>query len=265
MKKIGFIGCGNMGGAIAEAIAASSIKTKVLLSDMDTNKVKELAKKIDGEKSDNLSIARNADIIFLAVKPQVLASVIDEIKDEVLPRPVVIVSMAAGVEMKKIEERFGGEIALIRIMPNTPVAVGEGMILFTTNKNITDGYVNEFLSIMERAGKIDRIDEKLIDAASALSGCGPAFVYMFLEALADGAVACGLPRDRALKYATQTILGSAALLDSTGKHPGELKDAVCSPGGSTIMGVKALENGSFRGTVINAVKDAFDRTKELGK
>ncbi len=265
MKKIGFIGCGNMGGAIAEAVASSGVETKILLSDMDSTKVEALCKKVNGEKSDNITIARNADVIFLAVKPQVLSSVIDEIKSEVLPRPVVIVSMAAGVEMKKIEACFGGEIALIRIMPNTPVAVGEGMILFATNKNITEDYISEFLSIMECAGKIDRIDEKLIDAASALSGCGPAFVYMFIEALADGAVACGLPRDKALKYAMQTVLGSASLLDSSDKHPGELKDAVCSPGGSTIMGVIALENGAFRGPVMNAIRDAFERTKELGK
>ncbi|MBE6649921.1 MAG: pyrroline-5-carboxylate reductase [Ruminococcaceae bacterium] len=263
-KIIGFIGCGNMGGAIAEAVSKASTGTEVWLSDPCAKKVNELSSKIGAKPSDNQEISKNADIIFLAVKPQVIGDVINEIKDTISDS-VLIVSMAAGVSMSKIEGFFERNISLIRIMPNTPVSVGEGMILYDTNSLVSSELEEFFTTVMSKAGKLDKIAEKLIDAASALSGCGPAFVYMFIEALADGGVACGLPRDKALAYATQTLLGSSKLLAETNKHPGELKDAVCSPGGSTIMGVKALENGSLRGTVINAVSEAFAKTKELGK
>lgn len=266
MKKIiGFIGCGNMGGAIAEAVSKTDVYSKILLSDAFADKAKQLAEKIGGTVSDNSEIAETADIIFLGVKPQMLADAISEIKEKVTAREAVIVSMAAGVEIGRLEALFSSPVAIIRIMPNTPVAVGEGMVLYCNNDKVTAASLDEFRAAMEFSGKLDAIPEKMIDAASALSGCGPAFVYMFIEALADGGVACGLPRDKALTYATQTLLGSSKLLSTSGKHPGELKDAVCSPGGSTIMGVKALESGSMRGTVINAVTDAFIKTKELGK
>lgn len=266
MNKIfGFIGCGNMGGAIAEAVSKTDAYSKILLSDSFVEKAEELSKKTNGTISDNNEISNLADVIFLGVKPQMLEDVIDTIKDNVSKRDVLIVSMAAGVEIKKIEKYFSSPVSIIRIMPNTPVSVGEGMVLYCHNEKTTPDQIELFTNAMSFSGKLDTIPEKMIDAASALSGCGPAFVYMFIEALADGGVACGLPRDKALAYATQTLLGSSKLLSISGKHPGELKDAVCSPGGSTIMGVKALENGGMRGTVINAVTDAFTRTKELGK
>ncbi len=265
-KIFGFIGCGNMGGAIAEAVSKTNVHKKIMLSDSYALKTKQLAEKISGEVSDNLSIAKSADVIFLGIKPQMLEQVIAEIKNTVSKREnVLIVSMAAGVEIRKIENYFGCDISLIRIMPNTPVAIGEGMVLYSANTNVSKEQLDIFLSSMKLSGKLDNICENQIDAASALSGCGPAFVYMFIEALADGGVSCGLPRDKALTYATQTLIGSSKLLATSQKHPGELKDAVCSPGGSTIMGVKALENGCMRGSVINAVNDAFSRTKELGK
>lgn len=263
-KTIGFIGCGNMGGAIAQAVSKTG--ANVLLSDIFSSKAAELAKKIGANTSDNISISKKADIIFLGVKPQVLKTTIFEIKEEIAKREnVIIVSMAAGTDTKKIIDAFEKNIKLIRIMPNTPVSVGKGMILYATTDLVTKEDISLFSEIMKYAGELDYIDEKLIDAASAVSGCGPAFVYMFIEALADGGVLSGLPRDKAIKYATQTLLGSAELLKNSGKHPGELKDAVCSPGGSTIEGVKALENGALRGTVINAVTNAFNKTKELGK
>ena len=266
MNKIfGFIGCGNMGGAIAEAVSRTDVYSKILLSDAFLEKADALAQKIGGIVSDNSEIIKTADVVFLGVKPQMLSDVISEIKSTIDGKNVLIVSMAAGVEIKKIENLFSSPVAIIRIMPNTPVSVGEGMVLYCSNENVSPEQLELFQKAMALSGKLDSIPEKMIDAASALSGCGPAFVYMFIEALADGGVACGLPREKALAYATQTLLGSSKLLANTEKHPGELKDAVCSPGGSTIMGVKALENGSMRGTVINAVTDAFTRTKELGK
>ena len=143
--------------------------------------------------------------------------------------------------------------------------IGKGMILYTANKNADNSDVDLFINIMSECGELDCVDEKLIDAGSAISGCGPAFVYMFIEALADGAVASGLPRDKAIKYAVETLIGSSELLKKSRKHPEELKDSVCSPAGSTIEGVKALENGGMRAAVMNAVIDAFNRTKELGK
>ena len=154
---------------------------------------------------------------------------------------------------------------MIRIMPNTPVAVGEGMILYDANSTVTDEQIRVFLEGLSAAGCLDRIPERLIDAAGSLSGCGPAFVYLFAEALADGGVECGVPRDKAQLYAAQTLLGAAEMLLATGKHPGELKDAVCSPGGTTIAGVHALENGAFRATVSNAVTAAFEKTAKLKK
>jgi pyrroline-5-carboxylate reductase len=154
---------------------------------------------------------------------------------------------------------------VIRIMPNIPASVGTGVILYDHTENVTEEAVEAFRASMQHAGLVDPLPEKLIDAGSALSGCGPAFVSMFVEALADGAVACGLPRDKALAYAAQTVAGSAKMLLESGMHPGQLKDAVCSPAGSTIVGVNTLEQGGFRGSAMDAVIAAFEKTKELGK
>ena len=172
--------------------------------------------------------------------------------------------MAAGVSLLQISLVLG-KAPVIRIMPNTPAACGSGMMLYTKNDTVTDGMLEAFKSAMAHSGELDELPENLIDAASALSGCGPAFVYMFIDALADGAVECGLPREQAQKYAAQTILGAAKLVLESGKHPGELKDAVCSPGGSTIAGVHALEDGAFRASASDAVVAAYERTLELGK
>ena len=150
-------------------------------------------------------------------------------------------------------------------MPNTPVKVGEGMVLYTATDNVSPAALDEFLTIMARGGRFDRLDEKLIDAGCAVSGCGPAFAYMFIEALADGAVTCGLPRSKAIAYAAQTLLGSAKMVLETGDHPELLKDNVCSPGGSTIAGVRELEEHGFRGAALDAVIAAYDKTVELGK
>lgn len=258
----GFIGAGNMGGALARAV---SKKYDVLLSDYDSIKAISLAGEIGAKASCNEEVVRNAEYIFLGVKPQVLQSVIDEIKDLLKNRTdsYTVISMAAGVEIKKLEEMLGFRCPIIRIMPNTPAAIGHGMILYTANGLVSDPTVIE--DILSHAGKLDRIDEKLIDAASALSGCGPAFVYMFAQSLADGAVECGLSRSKATEYAAQTIIGAAKMVQESGKHPIELKDAVCSPGGSTIAGVHALEDGAFGSDVMNAVVKAFIKTKELGK
>lgn len=265
MLKIGMIGAGNMGGALAQAISFSD--AQIYISDISSEKAENLASEIGATPCDSLTVAEKCDIIFFGVKPNVLPSMIDEIRETLEERTTefTIVSMAAGVTIEKIISMIGFKCPIIRIMPNTPVAVGEGMILWCSNNLVTDEMKEDFIASLSYAGELDELSESLIDAGCALSGCGPAFVYMFIEALSDGAVECGLPRDKAAKYAIQTLLGAATLAKETGTHPGALKDAVCSPGGSTIAGVHALEDGSFRATAMNAVKASFNKTKELGK
>ncbi len=261
----GFIGTGNMGGALA--MAACKTDKAVLLADYDSEKAKALAAQCGCAAGDNTAVAQQCRYIFLGVKPQVLSSVLAGLKPLLAEREekFVLVSMAAGVTIARIEEELGAAYPIIRIMPNTPAAIGEGMILYTANAAVTAEDEADFTTLMNAAGVFDRLPEGLIDAGSALSGCGPAFVYLFIEALADGAVECGLPRDKALRYAAQTVCGAAKMVLTDGRHPGELKDAVCSPGGSTIAGVHALEDGAFRGAVMGAVQASFERTKELGK
>ena len=178
-------------------------------------------------------------------------------------RPFVLVTMAAGLSMQQIRMMAGSGYPIIRMMPNTPVALGEGMIQYCSD-DVEPEKMAEWLAAMAPAGRLDAVPESMMDAASAVSGCGPAYAYMFVEALADGAVKCGVPRAKAMRYAAQMLLGSASLLLETGEHPGALKDAVCSPGGSTIAGVAALEDRGFRGAAIAAVEAAYRRTKELG-
>ncbi len=261
----GFIGVGNMGGALALAAAKSG--QSLLLADRATAKAEALAAQCKAAVADNATVVAECRFVFLGVKPQFLAEVLAPLREVLAQRDerVVLVSMAAGVSMERVSQWLGGwDCPLIRIMPNTPAAIGEGMILYAANDLVTPEDEQAFLSLMNGAGQFDRLPEPLIDAGSALSGCGPAFVYLFAEALADGAVACGLPRDKALLYAAQTLAGAAGMM-LEGEHPGVLKDAVCSPGGSTIVGVQALENSAFRGAVMNAVTEAFRRTRELGK
>ena len=176
----------------------------------------------------------------------------------------MLVTMAAGLSMQQIRQMAGSGYPIIRMMPNTPVALGDGMIQYCSD-DVEPEKMAEWLTAMAPAGRLDAVPESLIDAASAVSGCGPAWAYQFIEALADGGVAAGLPRAKAQEYAAQMLLGSARMVLETGKHPGELKDAVCSPGGSTIQGVRLLEERAFRGAVTDAVLAAFEKTKDLGK
>ena len=263
--KIGFIGCGNMGGALATAVSRID-GAELFVSDYDKAKARAFAEKVSASAVSNEKIAEDCELIFLAVKPNVLGSVLSPLSPLLGKNSAsTLVSMAAGVSLDKIASFLDTPHAIVRIMPNTPAAVGEAMITYCKNSLVTDEAEAAFLKALSGAGALDAIDEKLIDAASALAGCGPAFVYMFIEALADGAVQCGLPRDKALSYAAKTLRGAAKMVLETGKHPGLLKDEVCSPGGSTIEGVAALEDGAFRATAIDAVVRAFEKTKALGK
>ncbi len=261
--KYGFIGCGNMGGALATALSKST--KEIMLSDIDTDKAQKLANELGVKWGNNKTVISECDRVFFGVKPQVIGEMVSEIKDLLAQKKTTVISMAAGVEIKKIEEHIGVSLPIIRIMPNTPVTVGKGVVLYCANSLVSDNDLNDFVNDMKYAGILDKLDEKLMDAGCSLSGCGPAFMYMFIEALADGAVACGLPRDKAIKYSAATMLGSAQMVLDTGIHPEELKDKVCSPAGSTIEGVKALENAGLRNAGIDAVVKAYKRNKELGK
>ncbi len=265
MLKLGFIGTGNMGSALIAAAAKNKEEKLLLLSDKVSEKAEVLASSVGGRISANTEIAREADYIFLGVKPQMLMDTISEIRDELQNRSsrFILVTMAAATSMDKINEMARGEYPVIRIMPNTPVSIGEGMVLYTSGFGVTEDEIKNFLSIFDKAGRFAAVPEKLIDAGSSIAGCGPAFVDLFVEALADGGVACGLPRKLAVELAAQMVSGSARLILESGKHTGELKDAVCSPGGTTIQGIRTLEEGAFRGTVMNAVIAAYEKNFDL--
>ena len=193
-----------------------------------------------------------------------LRSVVQSLEKPLHEADTVFVSMIAGVSLDTLRQLLGAGKKIIRIMPNTACAVGQGVLLVCANANVTAQELADFEAMMEHSGVVDRIDEKLIDAASAVSGCGPAYAYMFIEALADGGVKCGLPRAKAIRYAAQMLLGSAEMVLQSGKHPELLKDEVCSPGGSTIAGVAALEEHGFRSACIDAVDAAYEKTKKFG-
>ena len=256
--KYGFIDCGNMGGAIAKALSKKT-------ADFAVTDRSGKAKALGFPYTSAEEIAAQADRIFLAVKPQMMAGALESLRPILAQRKPLLITMAAGLTMAQIEAMAGASLPIIRIMPNTPVSVGKGMTLYCANKLVNEATLADFLSDMECSGALDPVEERLFDAAGTVSGCGPAYVYMFIEAMADGAVACGVPRKQAMEYAAATLAGAAEMVLATGQHPGALKDAVCSPGGSTIAGVKALEDKAFRGTVMDCVMAAFKRNQELGK
>ena len=260
--KYGFIGCGNMGGAIARALVKKC--TDFAITDR-SGRAAALAAELNCKYSDNVTIAVQAKRIFLGVKPQMMAGVLHQLRPFLRETKPLLITMAAGLTMEQIQEMAGTPLPVIRIMPNTPVAVGKGLTLYCANNMVTNEVLDDFLQDMEYSGILDPVDEHLFDAAGTVSGCGPAYLYMFIEAMADGAVACGVPRAKAMEYAAATMAGAAQMVLDTKQHPGALKDAVCSPGGSTIAGVKALEDGAFRSTVMNCIMAACKRNSELGK
>lgn len=266
-ETFGFIGCGNMGGALASAVAKTVLGEQITLCDASIEKAEKLAAWCGAKVGSTEAVAKECRYIFLGVKPQGFEVLFEEIRPMLQAREdeFVLISMAAGMSIAAVEKFAGCDCPVIRIMPNTPVSVGEGMILYAANQNVSEAQIEVFRNALSAAGVLDALSEEKIDAASALSGCGPAFVYLFAEALADGAVECGLPRDKAMLYASQTISGAAKLLLTSGKHPGELKDAVCSPGGTTIAGVHALESAAFRAASMSAITAAYEKTLKLKK
>lgn len=258
--NIGFIGLGNMGGAVAKAVSQVD-DTNLLLSNYNPTKAHALQQQIGGQLLSNKEIMTQAQVVFLGVKPHQLSSLLADLKGQATPADQTIISMAAGVNLADLTEMLPNK-PIIRMMPNTPVEIGQGMTTYTT----LDGQASPlFEDLMVYAGQVTFTPENLMDAATAIAGCGPAFVYQFIEALADAGVQNGLSRQVALDLAAQTVAGSAQMVSQTKKHPAQLRDEVTSPGGSTIAGVVALEKHGFRYAIISAINKALKKTKKLGK
>lgn len=266
-QTIGFIGCGKMAQAMIQGIISSKIvfpeqiivsaKTSETLTFVDdTYKVLTT--------QDNREVAEKARFIFLAVKPTLYAEVIEEIRN-VVKNDAIIITIAAGISIEFIEATFGKTVKAVRTMPNTPSLVGEGMSAICANSSITAEELKEVVNLFESFGKAEVLDEKLMDAVPAVSGSSPAYVYMFIEALADGAVMQGIPRDQAYRLAAQAVAGAAKMVLETGSHPAELKDNVCTPGGATIQAVATLEKHQLRSSIISAMESCTKRSKELSQ
>ncbi|MBQ8337999.1 MAG: pyrroline-5-carboxylate reductase [Oscillospiraceae bacterium] len=265
MKYAGFIGTGKMGGALASSVIKKVGGKEVMLADHFVEKAKEIAGGSGAECTDAVTLCKECKFIFIGVKPQVISETFEEIKPTLLSREdrFIIVSMAAGVTTKRISDMAGKEVPVIRIMPNTSVSVGAGMTLYCPNALVTDDEVAEFVSMLSLSGELERLDERLIDAGMAVSGCGPAFIYLVMKSLADGGEKLGLEPDTALKLAKQTVLGAARLTIESGTDPEQLKKDVCSKGGATIEGIYVLEDANVPTAFENAVKAAYDKAKKL--
>ncbi len=266
-KKIGFLGAGNM----AEALIRGLIKTgligpeAIFASDVRLDRLEELGKLYGIHTlSDNGLLVKRADVVILAVKPQIIREVTEEVRP-VIKRDTLVISIAAGVSTETLRRLLPDSIRLIRVMPNTPALVLEGATAVARAAGLDPGDLELAHEIFSAVGKVVILDEALLDAVTGLSASGPAYVALVIEALADGGVRAGLDRQTAMTLAIQTVLGSARLLLETGKHPAELKDMVSSPGGTTIAGIQALEEGGLRSALINAVERATLRSKELGR
>ena len=271
MRTAAFIGTGNMGGALARAACRATLANEIILSNRTFEKANALAEELGcAAVASNAEAVQDAKYIFLGVKPQFYG----ELAHELTPvlrvcheqgEDKVLISMAAGLTLdtlKALYSHVGYDIPILRIMPNTCVAMGKGVIALCGED---DDHLCIVEAMLQASGLVERIPERLMDAFTAVAGCGPAFVYPYIEALADGSVMAGLPREQAMRYAAQTVLGAAAMVLETGKHPGQLKDEVCSPGGSTIAGVAELERHGLRAAAIDAVTASFARNQELGK
>lgn len=263
--KIGFIGLGNMARAIIGGMLAQGmVPAGEICGSAKTLTTRDAVREQFGidTKASNAAVAEEAQTLILAVKPQFLAGVIAEIKDAVQP-DTLIISIAAGKTLAWLEDAFGRRVKLVRCMPNTPALVGEGCTGVCVNGAVSEEETRYALRLMESFGKASLVEERLMDAVGAVSGSSPAYVFLFIEAMADAGVAAGMPRAQAYEFAAQAVYGSAKLLLETGKHPGELKDMVCSPGGTTIEGVRVLEESGFRGAVMDALLAAVEKSKAL--
>lgn len=273
MKKAAFIGVGNMGGALARAACKAVGADQVVVANRTRSKAEALAAELGcAVARDNVEAVREAQYIFLCVKPDKMRMLLGELDRALDGFPDsgdrVFVSVAAGLKIRTIREYLkgaGSGVPLLRVMPNTCVAIGRGMTALAAPKETDKAHISGVEEILSATGRVERIPEPLMDQFTAVAGCGPAFVYPFIEALADGGVAAGLSRRQAVEYAAQTVLGAAAMVLESGRHPGVLKDEVCSPGGSTIAGVAELERHGLRAAALDAVLAAYRKNTELGQ
>ena len=264
--KIGFIGLGNMGASLAKSVLQARPSDEILLANRSQAKVDAFIADFGGQASSNEEIFAEADVIFFFFFPAQFSELLSQYQMILEKREsLLLISMAAGLTLEKLASLIPSQHRIIRMMPNTPASIGQGVISYALFPNCMVEDSELFCQLLAKAGLLVELGEGLIDAATGLAGCGPAFVYLFIEALADAGVQMGLPRETALKMAAQTVVGAGKLVLESQEHPGVLKDQVCSPGGSTIAGVASLEAHAFRGTVMDAVHQAYKRTQELGK
>lgn len=265
MKNIGFIGSGKMAQAMIGGMLTSNMLNpeNIMASAATENTVEKVKQKYGiNTTSINRNVAQFADVLILAVKPDLHSTIIEEIKTEV-KQDVIIVTIAAGITLANIETYFGRKIKVIRTMPNTPSLVGEGMSVICPNELISEEDIKEIEELFHSFGKTEILEEKLMDAVPAISGSSPAYIYMMIEAMADGGVRQGISRDKAYRLASQAVLGAAKMVLETGIHPGALKDNVCTPGGATIEAVAMLEKSHFRGAVLAAMESCTEKIKSL--
>ncbi len=265
--KIAFLGGGNMAEALIKGLLAAGTtrQEQIIATDVSDDRLAHLKKAYGvGAAKSNIDAARQADVIILSVKPQVIEKVLSEISSALDNRKLVI-SIAAGIAVAKVEKALKEGSRVVRVMPNTPALVLAGAAAISGGKNATSEDIALTLSIFNSVGRAVVVEEKLMDAVTGLSGSGPAYVFMIIDALSDAGVKAGLPRQLALELSAQTVFGSAKMVLETKEHPGKLRDMVTSPGGTTIEGLHALEKGKLRATLINAVEAATVRSRELGK
>jgi pyrroline-5-carboxylate reductase len=264
-RKIGFIGAGKMAQAMIAGILKSNMlaKENIMASAATEKTINHIAQTYDISTSlHNINVARFADILILAVKPELHADVIEEIKRDI-NKNAIIVTIAAGITLNNLEQLFGFQVKAVRTMPNTPSQVREGMSVMCANEYLSESEMNEVERLFNCFGNTERLEEKLMDAVPAISGSSPAYVYMLIEAMADGGVLQGIPRDKAYRLAAQAVLGAAKMVLETGMHPGALKDDVCTPGGSTIEAVATLEKEQFRGSIIAAMESCTKKAENV--
>jgi pyrroline-5-carboxylate reductase len=265
--KIGFIGAGNMAEALMKGIISAGIaaKDEVIAGEVIKERREIIARDLNVKvTSDNVEVARSAQILLLAIKPQQMPTVLEELKPYLGPEHLLI-SIAAGIKISYIESRLNAGVRVVRVMPNQPCLVGASASAFALGKFARSEDKDFVLKVLKSVGLAMPVDEKLLDAVTGLSGSGPAFVYLVIEAMADGGVLSGLPRDIAVKLAAQTVLGAAKTVLETGIHPAAGKDMVASPAGTTIEGLRVLEEAGVRGAFIDAVEAATKRSTELGE
>lgn len=263
---IGFIGAGNMASAIIGGIIHAGLAEgrQIIAADPAKEKLQTLQENYGIQTGDNQTAAAAADILFLAVKPNMFSRVVPEIRKQVRP-DAVVVSIAAGQTIDHIRQLFEKDMKIIRIMPNTPALVGEAMCAVCANDRVDQETLDQVMAICRGFGRAAMIPEAMFHAAVGVSGSSPAYAFLFIEALADAAVLKGMPRDLAYTFAAQSLLGSAKMVLETGRHPGELKDMVCSPGGTTIEAISILEQAGFRSAVINAAAACADKSEEMSR